>query len=206
MTNTHPITKVLVVNSSLNGDAGNSNKATAKYLEALKTHQHIDVTEIDLNAIDLPHLSSQEMEAWSVKEIDRTAQQSKLAAFSDDFIKALSNADEIVIGVPMYNFGIPSTLKAFFDRIARAGITFAYTENGPKGLITGKKVSVIAARGGKYHGTALDTSSAYVKNFLAFLGMTDVNFYYIEGLAMGGDSADQAWGKFSEKLSELNAA
>ena len=85
----------------------------------------------------------------------------------------------------MYNFGVPSTLKAWFDHIARAGQTFRYTEKGPVGLLTGKKAIVFATRGGLYAGTPLDSQTDYVRAFLAFLGITDVKFVYAEGLAMG---------------------
>src|SRR5262249_5503402 len=85
----------------------------------------------------------------------------------------------------MYNYGLPSTLKAYFDHIARAGKTFKYTEKGPKGLLEGKKAYVFATRGGLYAGTPLDTQSAYVRDFLRFIGISDVEFVYAEGLARG---------------------
>jgi FMN-dependent NADH-azoreductase len=90
----------------------------------------------------------------------------------------------IVLGLPMYNFGPPSTLKAYFDHVARAGVTFRYTDSGPVGLVTGKKVYVFAARGGLYAGTPRDTQTQYVRDFLAILGMNDVEFVYAEGLAV----------------------
>ena len=99
-------------------------------------------------------------------------------------IDELKRADVIVLGLPMYNFGLPSTLKAYFDHVARAGITFRYTEEGPVGLVTRKKVYVFAARGGLYAGTPRDTQTQYVRDFLAFLGMNDVEFVYAEGLAV----------------------
>ena len=91
----------------------------------------------------------------------------------------------IVLGLPMYNFGVPSQLKAYFDHIARAGVTFKYTEKGPVGQLTGKKAYVFAARGGLYAGTPLDTQTGYVRDFLRFLGIGDVEFVYAEGLNMG---------------------
>jgi FMN-dependent NADH-azoreductase len=84
----------------------------------------------------------------------------------------------------MYNFGVPSTLKAYFDHVARAGATFRYTETGPVGLLTGKKAYVLATRGGAHAGTPRDVESAYVRQFLGFLGITDVEFVYAEGLAI----------------------
>ena len=103
-----------------------------------------------------------------------------------DLIAELNDNELIVIGMPMYNFGIPSTFKAWIDRIARAGITFKYTEQGAVGLIKDKKVVVLAARGGVYQGTDMDTQTKYLKDVLGFVGMTDVNFIYAEGLAMPG--------------------
>ncbi len=101
-------------------------------------------------------------------------------------------ADVIVIGAPLYNFGVSTQLKAYFDWIARAGVTFRYTAEGPEGLVKGKKVYVTAARGGKYSGTPNDTQTPFLKSFLGFLGMTDVELVYAEGLAMGPDAAASA--------------
>lgn len=200
---------VLVINSSLNSEAGNSFKATQKYIESMKSRykgnpDELNIISLDLVKEDLGHLSAQEMQAWGTDAAERTEEQSKLASFSDKYISLLEQSDEIVMGVPMYNFGIPSVLKAFFDRVARAGHTFSYTSNGPEGLLKNKKAIVLAARGGKYEGTALDTQSAYLKNFLNFLGISDTSFVYVEGLAMGDNAATEAWTKFNEKISELN--
>lgn len=194
---------VLVVNSSLNGEAGNSNKAAKKYIEAQHAHQQVSVTEVDLNTYGLSHLTAEEMQAWNIPPSERTVTQQALASHSDTFIDQLMSSDEIVLAVPMYNFGIPSTLKAYFDRIARAGKTFAYTADGPNGLVTNTKATILAARGGKYLGTSADTQTSYIKNFLEFIGINDINFIYIEGLAMGGTSATDAWQNYHAKISEL---
>jgi FMN-dependent NADH-azoreductase len=89
-----------------------------------------------------------------------------------------------VLGLPTYNFGLPSTLKAYFDHIGRAGVTFKYTEKGPVGLLTGKKVYVFAARGGMYAGTPNETQTPYIRTFLSFIGLSDIEFVYAEGLAI----------------------
>nr|WP_136252326.1 NAD(P)H-dependent oxidoreductase [Ningiella ruwaisensis] len=197
---------VLVIKSSLQGEHGNSSIAAERYIQANYADSDVTIARLDLSAIDLPHLTAQEMQAWSTPESERNKEQKALAARSESFIDDLNKADDIVFAVPMYNFAIPSTLKAYFDRIARAGITFKYTENGPEGLIKHKNVTVLAARGGMYQGTPLDTQSEYVKNFLAFLGMSEVKFHYIEGLAMGEEAASNAWQKFSSQISEPNTA
>ena len=107
-------------------------------------------------------------------------------------IDELKTADHIVLGLPMYNFGIPSQLKSWIDHVARAGITFRYTENGPQGLLDDKPVTVLAARGGLYAGTENDTVTPYIKLFFGFIGMTDVNFVYAEGLNMGDETKEKA--------------
>jgi FMN-dependent NADH-azoreductase len=111
----------------------------------------------------------------------------------------------VVIGLPMYNFGVPSQLKAYFDHIARAGVTFGYTEKGPVGLLTGKKVYVFAARGGQYVGTPIDTQTSYVRDFLAFLGMSDVQFVYAEGLAISAESRQAGLAKAAAEIARLAA-
>jgi len=96
-----------------------------------------------------------------------------------------------VLGVPMYNFGVPAQLKNWIDAIARVKVTFAYTDKGPQGLLTGKKVYVALTRGGQYRNTPADTQVPYLKTVLGFLGMTDVEFFYAEGLNMGPDAAEK---------------
>lgn len=120
-------------------------------------------------------------------------------------IDELKQAEVIVIGLPMYNFGIPSTLKAYFDQIARAGVTFRYTENGPEGLLTGKKAYIFATRGGLYAGTPLDSQTGYVRNFLGFLGITDVEFIYAEGLNMGDLNKEAALAEAQQQIAKLVA-
>ncbi|MDM7860759.1 NAD(P)H-dependent oxidoreductase [Alteromonas sp. ASW11-36] len=196
---------VLAITSSLQTGAGNSTKLVDIYLDKLATTTTTNVVRRDLAATDIPHLTDSEMAAWAVEPTARNDEQQQLAQLSEDIIAEVQTADEIVLGVPMYNFGIPSALKAWIDRLARAGITFTYTENGPQGLLNGKKVTILAARGGMYAGTALDTQTEYLRNFWAFLGVTDVEFVYAEGLAMGEESAQQAWQKADEKILELIA-
>lgn len=176
------MSNILIVNSSLQGENGNSNKLAKMLAQEASSHS---ISELDLNAIELPHLSGEEMSAWAIENTARTEAQKALAHWSETFVKQIQTSDVIVVGVPMYNFGIPSTLKAWIDRIARAGITFAYTDKGPKGLLENKKVIILAARGGMYEGTAADTQTPYLKTFFNFLGLSDIKFVYAEGLAMG---------------------
>jgi FMN-dependent NADH-azoreductase len=110
-----------------------------------------------------------------------------------------------VLGLPMYNFGIPSTLKAYFDHVARAGVTFRYTEQGSVGLLTGKKAYVLAARGGRYAGTPRDTQTTYIREILGFLGIQDVQFVYAEGLAINEASKQAALAEARNAIKRLNA-
>ncbi|MEQ8860669.1 MAG: NAD(P)H-dependent oxidoreductase [Pseudomonadales bacterium] len=146
----------------------------------------------NLTTDPVPHLTAERFGAFVTAAAERTPSQVEAVAYSDALIDELVRADAIVLGLPMYNFGIPSTLKAYFDHVARSGITFRYTEQGPEGLLAGKRVFVFAARGGVYTGTPLDTQTDYVRNFLGFLGMADVEFVYAEGLAINEERKDRA--------------
>ena len=196
--------KVLVLNSSLNGEQGNSTKLSQQFVEQLANNQQISVTTRDLSDNAIAHLTQTEMAAWMTDANERSDEQKALAAISDDLIAELNDNELIVIGMPMYNFGIPSTFKAWIDRIARAGITFKYTEQGPVGLIADKKVVVLAARGGLYQGTDMDTQTKYLKDVLGFVGMTDVDFIYAEGLAMPG--AEQSLEAVQNEIKTFAAA
>lgn len=198
------MSKVLVLNTGLNGEQSNSNKFTQKYLNARKEQGTIDKIKIrDLNALALPHLSANEMSAWMTPDNERSDNQKALAAVSDELITELFEHDLIVIGMPMYNMGVPSTFKAYIDRVSRAGKTFSYTEQGPKGLVTNTKVIVLAARGGQYQGTPLDTQTGYIKGIFGLMGITDVEFVYAEGLNMGEDIANNAWQQADEQLKAI---
>ena len=196
---------VLLINSSLNGEQGNSHQLSEQFIAKLTQKTELAVTRRDLAASPLTHLTQAEMGAWMTAATERTDEQNQLAAISDELVAELQNNELIVLGVPMYNFGIPSTLKAWIDRVARAGITFKYTETGPVGLVENTKVVILAARGGMYVGSDMDTQTKYLKDFFAFLGITDVDFIYAEGLSMPGaeESKDAASKEISDYVSAL---
>ena len=177
---------VLVINSSLNGEQGNSTILSQELLSSIAGQADVNIVERDLYKHVLPHLTQQEMAAWMTSVNERSDEQNQLASVSDTLIEELKASDTLIIGMPMYNFGIPSAFKAWIDRIARAGITFKYTEQGPVGLLTGKRVIIVAARGGMYAGTPKDSQSQYLKDVFAFIGISDVEFIYAEGLNMPG--------------------
>ena len=184
---------LLQINSSLYADGGQSSRLAARFVEGWRVaHPGATVLLRDLAREPVPHLDAQRFGAFLAKDETRDPNQKAAVACSDRLIDELRRADVIVIGLPMYNFGIPSTLKAYFDHVARAGVTFRYTENGPVGLLTGKKVYVFAARGGRYAGTPSDAQTGYVRQFLGFLGIEDVEFVYAEGLAVDEASKQSA--------------
>lgn len=196
---------VLLINSSLNGEQGNSHLLSEQFIAELTQKTELAVTRRDLAANPLPHLTQTEMSAWMTAPSERSDEQNALATISDELVAELQNNKLIVMGVPMYNFAIPSTLKAWIDRVARAGITFKYTETGAVGLVENTKVVILAARGGMYLGTDMDTQTKYLKDFFAFLGITDVDFIYAEGLNMPGaeQSKDTANKEISDYVSAL---
>ena len=173
---------VLHLNTSLYGDDGQSSRLAAEFVARLPGAR---VIARDLAREPVPHLDAFRFGAFLAKPESRTAEQRAVVAYSDMLIRELQEADTFVLGLPMYNFGIPSQLKAYFDHVARAGVTFRYTEKGSVGLLTGKRAYIFAARGGLYAGTPRDTQSAYVRDFLAFIGVSDLEFCYAEGLALG---------------------
>ena len=200
------MTALLQINSSIFSSDGHSSQLANEFVAAWRANnQETLVTVRDLAIQPLPHLDAQRVSAFFTQPIDRTAEQQVFINESDALIDEIKQSDVIVIGLPMYNFGIPSTLKAYFDQIARAGVTFRYTENGPEGLLSGKKVYVFATRGGMYAGTTLDSETSYVRDFLKFLGLSDVEFIYAEGLNMGDDAKDKAPALAKDRLLELAA-
>lgn len=180
---------LLQINTSIFSDGGQSSRLAKRFVAAWReSNPGGTVVVRDLAEEPVPHIDAARFAAFLSKPAERTPEQQAVVDYSDALIDELKRADVVVLGLPMYNFGLPSTLKAYFDHIARAGVTFRYTENGPAGLLTGKKVYVFAARGGLYAGTPRDTQTQYVRHFLAFLGMEDVEFIYAEGLAVSETS------------------
>jgi FMN-dependent NADH-azoreductase len=195
---------LLQINSSIFSSGGQSSRLADQFVAAWRrSHPQAQTVFRDLAREPLPHLDAQRVTAFFTAPEARTPEQRALVAESDALIDEIRQAEILVIGLPMYNFGIPSTLKAYFDQIARAGITFRYTANGPEGLLTGKKAYVFATRGGLYAGTPLDSQTAYVRSFLAFIGITDVEFVYAEGLNMGEAGREAALAEARQRLASL---
>jgi len=195
---------ILQIKSNLYSGNGQSSRLADELVAGLRAENpHAELVVRDLAREPVPHLDEPRFQAFLEKAEKRNDFQKSVVAYSDALIDELRRADVIVLGLPMYNFGVPSQLKSWFDHIARAGATFKYTEKGPVGLLTGKKAYVLAARGGLYAGSPADTQTAYVRLFLGFLGITDVEFVYAEGLAISPESRDKSLATARARVKEL---
>ncbi|WP_322527856.1 NAD(P)H-dependent oxidoreductase [Salinicola sp. LHM] len=183
--------RILLITSSLFGEGGQSSALAASFKSALEGR---DVELVERNVVEqaLPHLTGAEMTSWMTEPGERSADQQALARISDDLLAEVVASDVLVLAVPLYNLGIPSQLKSWFDRILRAGKTFQYTANGPVGLLEGKSGLILAARGGMYAGTEMDSQTPHLKHMLRLMGIEDVHTIYAEGLNMGEDRKQQS--------------
>ncbi|SQI40784.1 FMN-dependent NADH-azoreductase [Leminorella richardii] len=187
------MSNVLVLKSSILADYSQSNILADYFVEQWRRENPSDVISIrDLAANPVPVLDGELVGAMRPSGQELSARQKDAMALSDTLIEELKSNDIIVIGAPMYNFNISTQLKNYFDLIARAGVTFRYTEKGPEGLITGKKAYILTSRGGIHKDTPTDLVSPYLSLFLGFIGITDVEFVYQEGIAYGPDVAKKA--------------
>jgi FMN-dependent NADH-azoreductase len=195
---------ILQINASARREGANSTRVANTIVDRLKAaHPGAQVSLRDLAVTPHPILDEAALGALFTPADQRTPAQHARVALDDALIAEVQAHDILVLGVPMYNFGVPVQLKSWIDAVARVGVTFRYTENGPEGLLQGKKVYIALARGGLYRDTVKDAQVPYLKNVLGFLGMTDVNFIYAEGLAMGPDAAEQG---FARAQADLEAA
>ena len=199
--------KILHINSSVRNQGSLSRQLTAEFLAKWKAANPSDIViERDLAANPVPHLTEQMMGAFFTPAEQRTPAQAQTVQISDALVDELLAADVIVIGAPMYNFSVSSTLKAWIDHVARAGRTFQYTATGPVGLVTGKKVFIVTATGGVYSdgpAKAYDFLGTYLRSVLGFIGMTDVTFVQAEGLAMGEAAVADTLAKSRMALNDL---
>jgi FMN-dependent NADH-azoreductase len=195
---------ILQINSSARSEGAQSTRLAASIVERLRAGQRdARLVVRDLARTPHPVLDETALQALFTPAAGRSAEQAARVALDDALIAEIQAADAVVIGAPMYNFGVSAQLKNWIDAIARAKVTFQYTENGPEGLLKGKRVYVALARGGRYRDTPADSQVPYLKSVLGFLGMTDVRFVYAEGLAMGAEAEQQA---FAEAQSDIEAA
>ncbi|ENV3689900.1 TPA: FMN-dependent NADH-azoreductase [Vibrio parahaemolyticus] len=190
------MSRVLALKSSILGDYSQSNKLVEDFIKNVDQDK---LTVRDLAANPLPVLDFAVATALRATE-DLSQEQQVVVDLSDTLIEEVKAADTLVIAAPMYNFTIPTQLKNWIDLIARAGVTFKYTENGVQGLIEGKKAIVVTTRGGTHKDSPTDNVTPYLRTVLGFVGITDVEFVYAEALNMGEDAASKG---ISEAQSQL---
>jgi len=199
-----PAMKILQINASARREGANSTRLANQVVSRLRAiHPGAAVTVRDLALTPHPALDEATLNALFTPAEQRSPEQAARVALDDALIAEVQAHDTLVLGVPMYNFGVPSQLKNWIDAVARNGVTFRYTERGPEGLLQGKTVYVAFARGGRYRDTPADSQTPYLRTVLGFLGLTDVHFIYAEGLNMGAESAARG---FAAAQADLDAA
>ncbi|MEY8881761.1 FMN-dependent NADH-azoreductase [Donghicola sp. XS_ASV15] len=176
---------VLRIDSSVRKEGSISRDLTSRILERLSPEQVItrDLTE------ELPLIDGEWVGANFTPADQRTDAQKDVLSLSDTMIAELNEADTIVIGLPIYNFSVPARLKAWVDQVARAGVTFRYTEAGPQGLLEGKRAILAVASGGTPVGSEIDFATTYMKQVLGFIGITDVTIVAADQLAVDADGS-----------------
>lgn len=196
---------VLVLKSSILAESSVSSTLADELIQQLNevNGNRLQVFSRSLDSQSIPHLDENWLGALMTPESDRSDEQQRKVDFSDQLISELQQANTVVITAPMYNFSIPSSLKAWNDHIARAGTTFKYTENGPVGLLTDKKVYLIVTTGGVHEAGVTDFITPYMKFFLGFVGMTDIEVITANGLAMGDESREAGIARAREQINAL---
>ena len=191
--------KILEISASARQDSSISRQLTSDLVAALgDRYDNTAITRRDL-ADGLPFVNAAFARAKDMPPEQYTLADQEALALSDELIAELEAADVLVIGAPMYNFTIPATLKAWIDLIARPRMTFRYTENGPEGLLQGKKAYVVVSSGGVPVGSPVDFSTPYLRHALAFVGITDVEFIGAAGADRGKqDAMDEARARIAD--------
>ncbi len=198
---------ILQINTSARRDGSNSTRlANDIVARLLAANPQATRTLRDLAVTPHPVLDEAALGALFTPADQRSVEQAARVALDDELIAEVQRHDTIVLGVPMYNFGVPVQLKTWIDAIARAGVTFRYAENGPQGLLVDKTVYVALARGGIHRDTNNDSQVPYLKSVLGFLGITDVRFIYAEGLAMGPEAAARGFAQAQAEIAGAIAA
>lgn len=178
---------VLVLKSSILADNSQTNQLSDYFVSKLADK---NVVIRDLAANPLPHFDA--TAATALRGQPTSAEENALLALSDELVTEIKKADTLIINAPMYNFHIPTQLKSYFDFIARPRVTFQYTEKGPEGLLKGKKAVVLVAFGGFHQNQPTDLVTSYMKTILGFVGITDVQFVYVEGIGFGPEAIEKA--------------
>lgn len=203
------MSQILLVTSSPRGAESVSTKVATDLASALASASGASVAQRDLGTAPIAHLDTVTTSAIRKAPADRTPEEAAAAEMSDKLIAELFAADQIVIGTGLINFNIYSGLKSWIDNIARAGVTFRYTAEGPEGLVTDKKVYIVLAAAGVYSdgpAAPLNHAVPYLKTVLGFLGMKNVEVLYVEGLAFGPEAVAKALADAETRTKELALA
>ena len=198
------MSRVLVIESSARQQGSVSRELTQQFIANWQAAHPADQIQVrDLALEPVPHLDATLLGGWMTPSEQQSEAEKAALARSNQLTDELLGADVLVLAAPMYNFAIPSTLKAWLDHVLRAGVTFKYTETGPQGLLTGKKAYVLTARGGLYAGSTTDHQEPYLRQVMAFIGIHDVTFIHAEGMNLGGDFQDKGLKQAKAKLSAI---
>ncbi len=197
---------LLQINSSLAGAQAASTTLADRLVAGLAARSPgLQVVRRNLDREPLPHWDAARLAALERPAAERTPAEAAIVAAADAVIAEVGAAEHIVIAAPMYNFAAPSTLKSWFDHLARAGVTFRYTTNGPEGLLRGKRATLVTTRGGVHRDRPQDHLVPYVRTMLAFVGITDLEVVYAEGLALGAEPRDAALSRARLQIDSLAA-
>ena len=189
---------VLVLKSSILADNSQTNQLSDYFVSKLADK---NVVIRDLAANPLPHFDA--TAATALRGQPTSAEENALLALSNELVAEIKNADTLIINAPMYNFHIPTQLKSYFDFIARPRVTFQYSEKGPEGLLKGKKAVVLAAFGGFHQNQPTDLVTSYMKTILGFVGITDVQFVYMEGIGFGPEAVEKAQAQAKAEIDKM---
>lgn len=198
------MSRVLIIESSARQQGSVSRQLTQAFISQWdNAHPEDEVVVRDVAEHVLPHLDASLLGAWTKPEAEHDVAEREALQRSNLLTDELLAADVLVLAAPMYNFTIPSTLKAWLDHVLRAGVTFKYTATGPQGLLEGKRAIVLTSRGGVHAGGASDHQEPYLRQVLAFIGIHDVTFVHAEGLNMGGEVAERGLSQAMAALAAL---
>ncbi|MDM8349393.1 FMN-dependent NADH-azoreductase [Pseudomonas sp. sp1636] len=198
------MSNILVIESSARQQGSVSRLLTEQFIAQWQTAHPADQIQVrDLAVEQVPHLDANLLGGWMTPAEQQSSAEQSALLLSDKLTAEVLAADVLVLAAPMYNFAIPSTLKAWLDHVLRAGVTFKYTETGPQGLLTGKRAFVLTARGGIYAGGSMDHQEPYLRQALGFIGIHDVSFIHAEGLNLGGEFMDKGLAAARAQLAQV---
>ncbi|MGR6737371.1 FMN-dependent NADH-azoreductase [Pseudomonas chlororaphis] len=198
------MSRVLIIESSARQQDSVSRQLTQTFIKQWQAaHPGDQITVRDLAVTPVPHLDSNLLGGWMKPAEQRNESEETSLQRSNELTDELLAADVLVMAAPMYNFAIPSTLKAWLDHVLRAGVTFKYTATGPQGLLNGKRAYVLTARGGIYAGSTADHQEPYLRQVMGFIGIHDVEFIHAEGMNLGGDFQEKGLNQANAKLAQV---